>query len=96
MAGFGFYKDLEQVSGIPEVFKDKFVGARGYLDTDEISLDDHETGKGEELFYGMELAKNPWNQIEEQKNQSVVVSIAVDAPNEKNAVSFMEILEDGQ
>lgn len=96
LAGFGFYKDLEQVSGIPEVFKDKFVGARGYLDTDEISLDDHETGKGEELFYGMELAKNPWNQIEEQKNQSVVVSIAVDAPNEKNAVSFMEILENGQ
>ena len=86
----------KEVSGIPEVFKDKFVGARGYLDTDEISLDDHETGKGEELFYGMELAKNPWNQIEEQKNQSVVVSIAVDAPNEKNAVSFMEILEDGQ
>ena len=96
LAGYGFFKDLEQVSGIPEVCKEKFVGARGYLDTDEISLDDHETGKGEALFYGMELQKNPWNQIEEQKDQSIVVSIAVEAPNEKNAISFMELLEEAR
>lgn len=96
LAGYGFFKDLEQVSDIPEGCREKFAGAHGYLDTEEISLDDHETGKGEELFYGMELRENPWNQIEEQKDQSVVVSIALEAPNEKNAVCFMEILEEGQ
>lgn len=96
LAGYGFFKDLEQVADIPAACREKLIGARGYLDTDEISLDDHETGQGEELFYGMELEKNPWNQAEGQRGQGVVVSIAAEAPNEGNAVSFMEILAEGK
>lgn len=96
LAGYGFFKDLEQVAGISEMCKEKFLGAHGYLETDGISMDDHETGQGEELFYGVEFEENPWNQAGEKKKQNMVASIAAEAPNVKNAVCFLEILEKGQ
>lgn len=96
LAGYGFFQDLGKVSGIPEPCRERLVNAAGYLETGEISLDDNETGRGEELFYGMELPENPWNQNESQKASGIVVSLAVDAPNEENAVCFMELLEKGK
>lgn len=58
LCGFGFLKDLRQVcdSGVLEGCREQLVYAAGYLESEEISFEDHETGQGERLTYGFDMA----------------------------------------
>lgn len=58
LCGFGFMKEITQVfdEKFMELYEEQLFFAAGYLDTDEVSFEDHETGKGEVKAYGIRAA----------------------------------------
>lgn len=54
LCGFGFMKDIQKIfdESVIAAYEKQVVSAAGYLDSDEISFEDHETGQGEVLGYG--------------------------------------------
>lgn len=90
LAGFGFFQALEPIFG--EEAAASYLYAPGYLETEEISFEDMETGKGPVKAYGLRLPQQGlYSQIKTVQDKPVI-GLCDGAPNEENAVDFMELL----
>lgn len=96
MAGYGFFGNIEKFAeknGLSG-YEDSYVYANGYKDTDEISFEDKETGKGKLLPYGVDLtgAKAYMDMTSYVKHP--VLAIAANSQHKENAARFLQKLEE--
>lgn len=93
-AGYGFFQSLDEV--LPEeeagLYKERYLYAAGYKDTDDVSFEDNETGKGDEEPYGLSLEGDNRFTRMTQYMEHPVFAIAEGAPNVDNGVQFLEYL----
>lgn len=93
-AGYGFFQSLDEV--LPETdwekYKDRYLYAAGYKDTDNVSFEDNETGQGEEKPYGFSLEGE--NRFTEMSRyiEHPVFAIAAETQNVKNGILFLDYL----
>lgn len=94
LAGYGYFQSMEALEDKEGVskYREKYVTAAGYQDTEEISFEDHGTGQGEPLPYGIDISES--GRFEQIKNylDTPVLSIAVGAPNTENAIRFVDFM----
>ena len=93
-AGYGFFQSLDEV--LPEAdqekYKDRYLYAAGYKDTDDVSFEDNETGQGEEKAYGLSLeGDNRFTEMS-QYIEHPVFAIAAGSRNVENGLKFLEYL----
>lgn len=93
-AGYGFFQSLDEV--LPETaqekYKDRYLYAAGYKDTDDVSFEDNETGQGEEKPYGLSLeGENRFTEMS-QYIEHPVFAIAAGAQNTENGIQFLDYL----
>lgn len=88
LCGFGFMKELQQVfdDDILETYKEQIIYAAGYLDNDEISFEDHETGQGEICAYGFLGTKAGNYEKIRNLQQNPVMGIAESTERKESAV----------
>ncbi len=95
LAGFGFMQDAKEVLGETAAqYEQRFYRAAGYRDTEEISFDDHETGQGGRKNYGIDISDSSVYERLQPLTEEPVMGFIVDMPNQANAVSFLEMLEE--
>ena len=91
LAAYGFMQDLNTVfdNDFKSEYSNDLFYTPGYKDTDEITLEDKEVGKGEELAYGLDITSS--SRFSKMKNliKDPVIGIVVDAPNMDNAKDFI-------
>lgn len=93
-AGYGFFQSLDEVlqGTEAEKYKDRYLYAAGYKDTDDVSFEDNETGKGEEMPYGLSLeGDNRFTEMS-QYIEHPVFAIAAGAQNVESGVKFLDYL----
>lgn len=75
-----------------KLYEDRYMNAAGYLDSDEISFEDQETGQGKVEPYGIDLSDS--SRFNEMKScmEQPVFSVAEGAENLENAVRFLNYL----
>lgn len=94
LAGAGYFVDLDTLLSAKEkeAFAEEYVSAAGYLETDSISLEDHQSGRGEVKNYGLSLKDcDRWKAlggIQEEPVAGVVASTV----REDNALAFLDYL----
>lgn len=93
-AGYGFLQDMDNVLDEEKQnrYRDLYIDAAGYRETEEISFVDQETGQGEEKPYGIDLSGSTC--FKEMKNymEQPVFSVAEGAGNQENALIFLDYL----
>lgn len=93
LAGLGYFQDMNEVLKDKRGdYEERYLMAAGYKDNEEISFEDNETGRGEPLPYGVELSSSDRYMALERYVQEPVFAVAQGAPNEKNAVEFLDYL----
>lgn len=93
-AGYGFFQGLDEVLSEEEagMYKERYLYAAGYKDTDDVSFEDNETGQGDEEPYGLSLEGDNRFTRMTQYMEHPVFAIAEGAPNVDNGVQFLEYL----
>lgn len=88
LCGFGFMKDLQQVfdETVMEIYEEQIVYAAGYLDREEISFEDYETGQGEIRAYGFGSSEMDHYGMIRNLQQNPVIGIAESTKHEALAV----------
>lgn len=88
LAGYGFLKRLDAGLG----YEEQFLEANGYLDSEDISFEDHEVAKGEAAAYGVDLSES--GRFGEMKKymEHPVFSIAEGTKHEGRARDFLDYL----
>lgn len=102
LAGYGFFKEL---SGEPDgSFEEsdksyeepgdtyEFLEAKGYLDSEDITFEDREVGKGETAPYGVSLAGSGRFAEMTEYMEHPVFAVAQGTKNEARAMDFLEYL----
>lgn len=93
-AGYGFFQNLDEVLSETdrEKYKDRYLYAAGYKDTDDVSFEDNETGQGEEMPYGLSLeGDNRFTEMS-QYIEHPVFAITAGSGNVENGLKFLEYL----
>ena len=93
-AGYGFFQSLDEVLSETdrEKYKDRYLYAAGYKDTDDVSFEDNETGQGEKMPYGLSLeGDNRFTEMS-QYIEHPVFTIAAGSGNVANGLKFLEYL----
>ena len=95
LAGYGFFKQLDEMP--EESFEEsgdtyEFLETEGYLDSEDISFEDHEVGMGKKAPYGVSLAGS--RRFKEMKAymEHPVFAVARGTENEERAELFLEYL----
>lgn len=92
-AGYGFFQNMESVLGEgKDPYQDLYMMAAGYKDTDEISFEDEETGRGQEEPYGIDISKSDRFSEMTSYMEQPVFAIAEGAANPESAIRFLEYL----
>ncbi|OYP41126.1 hypothetical protein CG709_05020, partial [Lachnotalea glycerini] len=93
-AGYGFMQDLNTVLEEDELERNtnQFLYAAGYKENDDISFEDKETGQGEILPYGVNIADSAEYKKLGTILKNPVVGIANNAKNMQNAKIFLKWL----
>lgn len=92
-AGYGYFRELEGFLE-SENGQGELLYAAGYRETDdtEISFEDHETGQGEILAYGMDLSGSEVWAALSGNTSDWVLGIAANATNPEHAADFALLL----
>lgn len=94
LAGYGFFRNMDELlqDESRKKYKNKYVFASGYQETEEVSLEDSQTGKGKKLPYGISLSES--DKFCQIKNhlEKPVLSAAENAPNKENIEKFLDYL----
>lgn len=95
LAGYGYFVSLNELitEDLSEKYNSEYVYAKGYLDTDEISFEDNETGQGESKPYGLSIKNsNKYADMSDGFIGDPVVAIAVNSTKFQNALTFIDYL----
>lgn len=98
LAGYGYFQKMEAFGDKEAIskYREKYILAAGYQDAEEVSFEDHETGQGEPLPYGIDISESErFGQIKNYLDKPVL-GIAVGAPNPENAVRFLDFIMEGE
>lgn len=95
LAGYGFFQQLDEMPD--EFFEEsgdtyEFLETEGYLDSEDISFEDHEVGMGMKAPYGVSLAGS--RRFKEMKAymEHPVFAVTRGTENEERAELFLEYL----
>ncbi len=88
LAGYGFFKELAGEPG--DTYE--FLEAKGYLDSEDITFEDREVGKGEPAPYGVSLAGSGRFGEMTEYMEHPVFAVAQGTKNEARAMDFLEYL----
>lgn len=91
LAGYGFFKRLEGLSGEPD-YAGHLMETEGYLDSEDITFEDRETAKGETAPYGVSLAGSERFEKMKEYLEKPVFAVAEGTQNEEHAMDFLEYL----
>lgn len=94
LAGYGFMQDMKSALDQETYgkYQNNLFYTAGYQETESISFEDNETGRGEVLAYGINLSgSEEYHKLGTILKQPVA-GIAVGAPNLGNAVNFVKLL----
>ena len=93
LAGYGYFQDMDEVLGEASAeYRDIYVEAAGYKESEGVSFEDHESGQGEKLPYGIDISASSKFHNIKQYISTPVLSVALGAPNRDNAVKFLNYL----
>lgn len=96
-AGNGTFVSLDELTeeDLEAKYGQKYVYAAGYLETDEVTLEDNETGQGEVKAYGISLAGNEkYMEMASGYIENPVLGIVGSSENIENALGFLDYLFD--
>lgn len=95
-AGYGFFKDIRTVLDKEASlrYEDDFLYTAGYQENEneEISFEDHETGQGEKLPYGVDISESRRFGEIKKYIQKPVLAVAENAPNPEQAAEFLDYI----
>lgn len=94
LAGYGYFQSMDELLDEEAVlrYSKKYVSAAGYKEAEEVSFEDRETGQGEVLPYGIDLSGSVRFSRVKNYLEKPVLSIAAGAPNQENAVKFLDYI----
>ena len=93
LAGYGYFQDMDEVLGEASAeYRDIYVEAAGYKESEGVSFEDHESGQGEKHPYGIDISASSKFRNIKQYISTPVLSVALGAPNRDNAVKFLNYL----
>lgn len=94
LAGYGFFQNMNEFLDEKSIktYEKQYVFASGYKETEEVSMEDTETGQGKELPYGVSISES--SRFRDIKNhlERPVLAVADNAPNGENAKKFLDYL----
>lgn len=93
-AGYGYFQSLDEVMDEQDArnYKDKFLYAAGYEETDQVSFEDNETGQGAVKPYGLSLEGDNRFTAISGYIEHPVFAIAAGARNPGNGIKFFDYL----
>ena len=92
MAAFGYFQDVRNVVS-SETEKELLFETAGYRDSEEISMEDHETGQGDVLPYAYRLSKSRlWKNLSEQETPGFLAAAVLETPNKKTVSVLFSLL----
>lgn len=95
-AGYGFFKDIRRILDEEACLKyeEYFLNAAGYRESEdgEVSFEDHETGQGEELPYGVDLSESRRFGEIKKYIKKPVLAVAENAPHPEHAAEFLDYI----
>ncbi|MDY2628976.1 MAG: hypothetical protein SOW08_11800 [Lachnospiraceae bacterium] len=93
-AAYGFFQNMDDVLGNHEkkLYEDKYLMTAGYQDSEEITFEDQETGKGEEKPYGIDISDSARFSGMKEYMEQPVLAVAEGSANRENAVLFLNYL----
>lgn len=93
LAGFGFFQNLEEFPDEKAArYQAHYQYAAGYQENELVSFEDNETGKGEELPYGIEISESRQFAAIKTYIETPVLAIAANAPHPENAAKFLDVM----
>ncbi|MBP3879958.1 MAG: hypothetical protein J6D46_06535 [Lachnospiraceae bacterium] len=99
LAGYGYFQEITEVlseDAAEEAFSEgRLFETAGYLDTEEISMEDHETGRGEVLPYGLRLAGSTrWRELAGETASGYLAAVICESEHVEKASDLMSWLLD--
>ncbi len=94
LAGYGYFQSMDALLDEESAsrYGEKYVSAAGYKEAEDVSFEDRETGQGELLPYGIDISGSERFSELENYLKKPVLSVAVGAPNQENAVRFLNFM----
>ncbi|MDO5522083.1 MAG: hypothetical protein Q4G58_16430 [bacterium] len=94
LAAYGFMQDLNQVMDAKEleINKAKLMYTAGYKDSDEISFEDQETGKGDILPYGIKIKDSTQYKEVAGTLKNPVIGCTSNTKQNENAKKILETM----
>lgn len=98
-AGNGTFISLDELTGedLSEKYGQEYEYAAGYLETDDISYEDNESGRGEVKAYGISLSgDNRFTDMAEGYIEDPVFAVVASSENTENALIYLDYLLEKQ
>ena len=97
LAAYGYFQDITGVlaedAAKAAENEGRLFRTAGYLDTEEISMEDHETGRGEVLPYGLRLAgSSRWKSLTGDTAPDYLAAVMCESEHMKEVSALVSLL----
>ena len=97
LAAYGYFQDITGVlaedTAKAAASEGRLFRTAGYLDTEEISMEDHETGRGEILPYGLRLAgSSRWKSLTGDTAPDYLAAVMCESEHMKEVSALVSLL----